>query len=173
MSTEEGRILFFDTNSGSPIETAGRTQENTAPTIQAIGGLGGPQQGIVGRIKDFEVLNHTFNGGSLESRIIVAGSSDGTIRLWALDLTQFATEVESSTEASKLNQSTQEHIPKTPPPGLVGRLIGTFETGNRITCLKAFVMSDITGRETSAVSNGNNERASNALNENGSQSHDK
>lgn len=168
MSTEQGRILFFDTSSGSPIEAADRTLAITAPNIQAIGGLGGPQEGIVSRIKDFEVLKHTINGGSVEYRIVVAGSSDGTIRVWALDLAQFATEVESSIGGSQLNKSAQGQIREAPPARLVGRLIGTFETGNRITCLKAFVMSDITGKQLSTTSNGNNDRASNGLDENSS-----
>lgn len=172
MSTEEGRILFFDTNSRSSVEAAEQNHENIAPTIQNIGGLGGPEEGIVGRVKDFEILNHTINEGSVEYRIIVAGSSDGTIRLWALDLTQFATEVESSTGGSQLDKSAHGHILEIPSARVVGRLIGTFETCNRITCLKAFVMSHITGREPSAVSNGNTEKISDGLDENDSRSHD-
>lgn len=171
VSTEEGQILFFDTNSRSPIGEPERTQDDIAPAIQAIGGLGGPQEGIVGRIKDFEILNHTVNRGSVECRIVVAGSSDGTIRVWALNLTEFAIEKESPTGDSQ-NESSQGRIPEARSARLVGRLIGTFETGNRITCLKAFVMSDTTGREISVISNGNNEKDSNRLNDNDSQSRD-
>lgn len=177
MSTEEGRILFFDTNSGSPVEVTERSQENTAPTIEAIGGLGGSQEGIVGRIKDFEVLSHKIKGRSAECRVIVAGSSDGTIRVWVLDSAQFATEVEplpggSKSTDSAQEQSAQEQIPRLPGVRLVGRLIGTFETGNRITCLKAFVMSDKTGKDLSGTPNGNYEDAGNSLGQNGSQTHD-
>lgn len=172
MSTDEGQIMFFDTSSGSSIETAGQSQENTAPTIQAIGCLGGPQEGIEGRIKDFEILNHTVNGGSMECPIVVAGSSDGTIRLWALDPTQFARELKSSTGRSQFNESAQGPVPEVPQARQLGRLIGTFETGNRITCLKAFVMSDIIGTEVSTISNGNHENASTGLDEKGSKSHE-
>lgn len=172
MSTEEGRILLFDTNSGSPTEATERINEHIAPIIQAIGALGGPQEGVVGRIKDFEILNHIAYERFVDHRIIVAGSSDGTIRVWALDLTHFATEVGSSTGGSQLNKGAQGHIPEASPARHVGRLLGTFETSNRITCLKAFVMSDITAREPSAISNGNSEKDSIHVDENASESHD-
>lgn len=171
VSTEEGRILFFDTNSGSPRETAERSHENIVPTIQAIGGLGGPHEGVISRIKDFEVLTHTVNEGSIEYQIIVSGSSDGAIRVWVLDLSQFATEAASTTGVSQLDKNAQGRNLRNFSARVSGRLIGTFETGNRITCLKAFVMSNITGREPSAGSNGNAEKASNVLDENDSRSH--
>lgn len=171
VSTEEGRILFFDTNSGTPIETAEWSHENIVPTIQAIGSLGGPHEGVSGRIKDFEVLTHTVNEGSVY-QLIVSGSSDGTIRVWGLDLIQFATEVESEIDVSQLNKGAQGRNLDISSARVSGRLVGTFETCNRITCLKAFVMSNITGREPSAISNGNTEKASNVLDEIHSRSHE-
>jgi protein MAK11 len=162
VSTEEGQILFFDTNSGSSVKAPGDTQENTniVPTIQALGRLGGPEEGIVGRIKDFEILKLTIGEVSRECLVAVAGSSDGTVRLWSLDAAQFAAKVESMNGDSKHDNSAEGLPQEIHPARHVGRLIGKYETGNRITCLKAFVMSEI--RESTA-SAGNHENPMNDL----------
>ncbi|QSZ37671.1 hypothetical protein DSL72_008770 [Monilinia vaccinii-corymbosi] len=120
VSTEDGRILFYSTNVGG-LDTAkpaeGKTQP--IPAAKLFAQLGGKDGGVSGRIKDFAVL--TIGEGSSRDIIIVAAGSDGAVRLYKLspakDLAQ---------TGEKVNQ--------------VGKLIGTYETGNRITCLKAFVM---------------------------------
>lgn len=171
VSTEEGQILFFDTNPGSSIKTAEQTQEHTAPTIHAIGGLGGLKDGVVGRIKDFEILTLPVNGESMECLVVAAGSSDGTIRLWTLNATQLATEVKALRGDSDFNKSSQGLMPEVPSGRQIGRLIGTYETGNRITCLKAFVMSNIMEREASSISVVNRKSAADhGLDLNGSKS---
>ncbi len=157
MSTEEGQILFFDTNSGSSVKTPGDTLENTniVPTIQALGRLGGPEEGIVGRIKDFEILQLTIGEISRECLVVVAGSSDGTVRLWSLDAAQFAAKVETLNGDSKHDNNVEGLPEEVHPSRHVGRLIGKYETGNRITCLKAFVMSEMRESTPSAENHEN------------------
>lgn len=172
VSTEDGQILFFDTNSGSSTKTAEESQEHIAPTIHAIGGLGGLKEGVVGRIKDFEILTLPVNGEPPKCLVVAAGSSDGTIRLWTLNATQLATEVNALRGDSDFNKSSQGPTPEVPPRRQIGRLIGTYETGNRITCLKAFVMSNIIETEVSSISDVNFKSADNGLNVDGSKCHD-
>jgi protein MAK11 len=165
VSTEEGRILFFDTNSGGSFKPGLKTEEKCAPTVQALGQLGGPGEGIVSRIKDFEILKL---GESREYLIVVAGSSDGTIRLWALDGTTFATVAKSMDGGFNPNSVSTEAMAGLPSPSQLGRLIGTYETGNRITCLKAFVMSHMMEMEVNTTSD---EDLENAINGDHSGSH--
>ncbi len=88
------------------------------PSARVIAYLGGKQNGLSGRIKDFTVLRVDGRVGSL---IIVGGSSDGSIRLWKLQVA----------DLKPHENQTAKHV---------GSLMGMYETGNRITCLKAFVM---------------------------------
>ena len=96
--------------------------------------------------------------------LAVAGSSNGAIRLWALDPTRFTTEVELIRNGSSSSKGAKVATPESLPVPQLGRLIGTFQTGNRITCLKAFVMSEITAV---GVSNGDPENADNNMDESG------
>ncbi|PQE03235.1 hypothetical protein CJF30_00005737 [Rutstroemia sp. NJR-2017a BBW] len=116
VSTEDGRILFYSTKS-SDVETttAAEGKPQPIPSAKPLAQLGGKEASISGRIKDFSVLNIG------EDLLIVAGSSDGAVRLWKLSAKK-----DLSGGGEKVKQ--------------VGTLIGTYETGNRITCLKAFVM---------------------------------
>ena len=115
VSTEDGRVLFFSTNSSDLIKSA---DDNDAPKASLVAQLGGKAAGITGRIKDFEVLKLH------ESHIlIITGSSDGNVRVWKL-----------SPDAD-LDLAVQKESGKQ-----VGELLGTYETGNRITCLVAFLM---------------------------------
>ncbi|KAA8575772.1 hypothetical protein EYC84_004872 [Monilinia fructicola] len=120
VSTEDGRILFYSTNSGD-LETT-KPAEGKAqpiPAAKLFAQLGGKDGGVSGRIKDFAVL--TVGEGSSRDIIIVAASSDGAVRLYKLSAAKDLAQI-----GEKVNQ--------------VGKLIGTYETGNRVTCLKAFVM---------------------------------
>lgn len=76
--------------------------------------LGGRAVGITGRAKDFEIL--PIDG----ILVVVTASSDGALRIWSLP----------EAELSKASDSKQ-----------VGNLVATHETGNRITCLSAFVLN--------------------------------
>ena len=118
MSTEDGRIIFYDLK--TTVESEKEDEE--VPQCAALGQLGGNQAGFSGRVKDFEVLQH--KGGA--PLIFVTGSSDGAVRLWRCSVSEILGD--ASTEEAK------GAVPQ------VGTSIGTHETGHRITCLVAFVM---------------------------------
>ncbi|KAF7902326.1 hypothetical protein EAF00_002229 [Botryotinia globosa] len=120
VSTEDGRILFYSTNTGD-LESAKAAEGKSQPMPAArlFAQLGGKDSGVTGRIKDFAVLN--IGEDSSRDILIVAASSDGAVRLYKLSAAKDLAQV-----GEKVNQ--------------VGKLIGTYETGNRVTCLKAFVM---------------------------------
>jgi protein MAK11 len=123
MSTEDGRILFYSTkdedltiasaSNDKESKDKKESKEDELPSAKLIAQLGGKEAGLVGRIKDFTTLK--LDDGLL----IVTGSSDGSVRLWKLT----TAELQGSSEVQQ-----------------VGTLLGTYETGNRITCLAAFVM---------------------------------
>jgi protein MAK11 len=117
LSTEDGRILFY-----SPLlvsETNGESkQEKTVPSATFNAQLGGPELGLAGRIKDFIILEQP--AGESSTLLIVTVGSDGVIRIWAVEKDEIITEKESKQ---------------------VGRLLGMYQTGNRVTCMQAFIMS--------------------------------
>lgn len=139
VSTEDGRIVFFSTKNE---EADANTESASKPYLStpgAVGQLGGKADATTGRIKDFEILKFTATGVPDERVLIVAGSSDGSIRLWTLDDAQLKTERQPSIGVLSANGvDGKSDVPQTRQ---VGKLIGTYETGNRITCLKAFLMS--------------------------------
>jgi protein MAK11 len=100
------------------------------PTCTFIGQLGGSSVGLSGRIKDYTFLELPSDEPSeniSSTLLIVTAGSDGTIRIWALEKEELA--VEETSEESKSSETQ------------VGRLLGTYETGNRITCLESFILS--------------------------------
>ena len=119
MSTEDGRILFYSTISKdlSTAEAVG-DKDTPLPSAKLIAQLGGKDSGVAGRIKDFAVLS--LGEGVSKELLVVTGGSDGAIRVWRL----LSKDLVSHSGAARQ----------------VGQLLGTYETGNRITCLKAFVM---------------------------------
>lgn len=116
VSTEDGRVLFFDLSSLSEdVDTA------ALPQCPLVAQLGGRAAGIPGRIKDFEVLQAPAPPSGEEAPLlIVTASSDGAVRIWSLMQSQLRKSKDS--------------------PAQVGHLVGTLETANRITCLGAFVL---------------------------------
>ncbi len=142
VSTEDGRILFYTTNdhlSGQP----DGAPESSIPGAQLRGQLGGKAGGQLSRIKDFEILTAQTCQGSRET-FVIACSSNGIVRVWTLN----------HEELYSPNQSQQQYSPsKAPEDGTplvndvrqAGKLLGEYETGNRITCLKAFVMFEPQG----------------------------
>ena len=147
VSTEDGRILFYSTVS-TEIALKKEDASSAIPNVQAIGQIGGNSDDLKGRIKDFKILNLPVVEGSTENLLVVAGSSDGTIRLWMLDPASLF--IENTSLAKSSNSSPDDlpngegktNIPKSPSIPQIGQLLGTYETGNRITCLEAFVMSE-------------------------------
>ena len=120
VSTEDGRILFYSTISTNLVAAkAVEGKDAPLPSAKLIAQLGGKDAGLTGRIKDFAVLS--IGEGSSKELLIVAAGSDGAVRVWKLS-------------ASK------DLIPHNGTAKQVGQLLGTYETGNRVTCLKAFVM---------------------------------
>lgn len=119
-ATEDGRILFFSTKPDDLTEPAepenSKDKKATLPAAKLIGQLGGKDGGIQGRIKDFVVVKSVADASTF---YVAGGSSDGKIRLWKLS-------------SKELLQGKAK--------GPMGKLLGTYETQNRITCMAAFVM---------------------------------
>ncbi|KAH6612598.1 WD40-repeat-containing domain protein [Boeremia exigua] len=127
ISTEDGRILLYDTSATAPSEDAEPKKEEM-PSSKLIAQIGGPAAGITGRIKDFEVLPYSKTDNS--KHIIVTGSSDGTVRFWLIDTAELKSGATADAEEGSGFAAKQ-----------VGRLLGTYSTGTRITCLKAYPMT--------------------------------
>jgi len=127
VSTEDGRIMLYDTQSTTAApESSDNAKEDDIPSCKLIAQIGGPAAGFTGRVKDFELLPLT----SIEPTtfVVLTGSSDGTVRIWGLDLG----ELKESAETDEGKGFTAKQI---------GKLLGTYSTGTRITCLKAFAMT--------------------------------
>ncbi|OAQ67971.1 MAK11-like protein [Pochonia chlamydosporia 170] len=122
VSTEDGRILFFSTKEDdlSPPEEA-NGKKGTLPNAKLVGFVGGKPEGVSGRIKDIVVLPSTLNEGVL---YLVGASSEGKIRVWTLQAKKLAAAATKGNAAEKP----------------IGKLVGTFESENRITCLTGYVM---------------------------------
>lgn len=116
VSTEDGRVLFFNLSTLSDDADAAEL-----PLCPSIAQLGGAASGIGGRIKDFEILRPAHVSAAL---LVVTASSDGAVRVWSTAVDEVA--AESAADATS--------------PPYVGKLLGTLETSNRITCLAAFVL---------------------------------
>ncbi|KAK0670641.1 WD40-repeat-containing domain protein [Cercophora samala] len=118
VSTEDGRVLFFDTAEES---CQPAPEGKTLATARLVGRLGGKEAGVTGRVKDFVVLPVEDEKGARSWFVATAGS-DGQIRVWRL--TGDELKVDGEQKESKQ----------------VGKLLGTYGTQNRITCLEGFVM---------------------------------
>ena len=117
VSTEDGRIVFYEADhSEVQNEIEPDAQADVMHDARIVAQLGGKAAGLSGRIKDFEVLSLN-NAEGMSSTIVVTASSDGAVRVWRLRFSGFP----------------QKEVQ-------TGQLVGTYETGNRITCLEAFVM---------------------------------
>ncbi|EPE33420.1 Putative isomerase YbhE [Glarea lozoyensis ATCC 20868] len=122
VSTEDGRILFYSTR---PDDLEAAASEKSLPAAKLIAILDADisppdpkstTDSASTRIKDFTILplpNKTF--------IIPTARSDGTIQIFSV--------------------SPEDLLPSSvSEPKTVGKSLGSIKTGNRITCLKAFVM---------------------------------
>jgi protein MAK11 len=142
VSTEDGRLLFHSTDILAPVED----DEDAIPTCQVTSQLGGASAGVTGRIKDFEILR---TGQSSEPDfVVVTAGSDGKVSLWQLSRNDFLGEKNATIGTGTTSNGKGEK--DKPEEGnsdasnqaatQVGLLLGTHETGNRITCLKAFFL---------------------------------
>lgn len=114
VATEDGRVLFFSTKDDD-LTKANDDDVKQLPTAKLVAQLGGKEAGVSGRIKDFVVVKSSTDASTL---YVAGGSSDGRVRLWRLS-------VENLRKAGAAQ---------------VGKLLGTYETQNRITCMTAFMM---------------------------------
>ncbi|KAF8449869.1 WD40-repeat-containing domain protein [Terfezia claveryi] len=187
ISTEDGRILFYSTT--APRKTKAEESENDAPgktkkpnpreekedadgnesekggndidNAIVLGHVGGREMGMVGRVKDFVILEADVPCDAVEvaqefgtknrkkALFSVSAGSDGTIRIWTLDIEQIKerlTAVGSSAEPpskkakkAELDQPAASPARKIPQ---VGNLVGIYETGKRVTCLSGMVMEE-------------------------------
>ncbi|KAK4639762.1 Protein mak11 [Podospora bellae-mahoneyi] len=119
VSTEDGRVLFFDT---AEENCQSATEGKTLATARLVGQLGGKEAGVTGRVKDFVVLPVEDEKG-VRSWFVATAGSDGLVRVWRLGSGELKIE-------EKKEESTRQ----------VGRLLGAYKTQNRITCLGGFVM---------------------------------
>ncbi|KAI5358505.1 Putative WD40/YVTN repeat-like-containing domain superfamily [Septoria linicola] len=113
LSTEDGRILFYDTNSNGEASEASKL-----PHLHCIAQLGGEAAGVAGRIKDFEVINLP---GAEPLLLFITAGSDGAVRIWSVQIAELVGQAGDETRQ-------------------IGRLVATHETGDRVTCIGAFVM---------------------------------
>jgi protein MAK11 len=125
VSTEDGRILFYNTDETSSASSTGtKSDDSSIPDAVLIATIGGKAAGLTTRIKDFEILFVRPGPTANEVIAIITASSDGTIRVMQIPVSDlFDALVKKGGEVL-----------------LLGSVIGSYETGNRITCLKAFVM---------------------------------
>ncbi|KAL3468353.1 WD40-repeat-containing domain protein [Aspergillus heterothallicus] len=125
VSTEDGRVIFYSTKR---LRKPEEDDESTIPYAEPVAQIGGKFQGYPGRVKDFEILNLNGQpGAKSDDFALVTANSEGVIRVWRLlgeELRKAETKKKSS-DAKELQ---------------LGKLLNSYETGNRITCLKAFVM---------------------------------
>ncbi|KAK2785941.1 hypothetical protein FQN52_008208 [Onygenales sp. PD_12] len=134
LSTEDGRILFYSTNPSTFIESA----DGPAPTGQLVAQLGGKNHGQPVRIKDFEFLPITAPGwGSTFS--IVTADTEGAVKLWMLTGSELPS-LEKLVNKEKSNNKAKNGASPITAVSQVGKLLGTYDTDTRITCMRAFVM---------------------------------
>ena len=124
VSTENGKVLFYSADQTK--QGTDEASEDSLADNVCLAQLDGRSNGVAGRIKDFEILPIPSPTGNSPEHIAVTVGSDGSVRLWTLPTKDFL--------------SVRENAEKLSKPISVGELVGTYETGSRITCLKAFVM---------------------------------
>lgn len=127
VSTEDGRILFYSTRSEDlntlPSSDGKTTPLPSAKLIAFIDSKDedrgkGAKDERVPRIKDFTTL--PINEGEKKYIFIAAGRSDGAVKLFKVSVSDLYSKDKEARE--------------------VGKLLGTYETSNRIMCVEAFVM---------------------------------
>ncbi|KAL9129920.1 MAG: hypothetical protein Q9217_001768 [Psora testacea] len=137
VSADDGRILLYSTKD---IVTKDIIKPDTGPYIpncEPFGVLGGYTEGLKGRVKDFEILLMPQSTNLL----FVTGNSDGAIRLWLVTADELAPSPSGVAALANGHGHADESTAQIRNPKQIGRLLSTYEAGNRITCLVAIVMS--------------------------------
>lgn len=149
-STEDGRVVFFSTGEEGQAVDGEAPSDAAIPNARILGELGGNGVGLSGRVKDFVLLPLRVDPSETEAEdtlLVVTGSSDGSIRLWHVkpsELMQAEGSIANgSTDATPDLSSTRNKAAghRKAHAAQIGRLLGASETGLRITCLVAFVMT--------------------------------
>ncbi|MCJ1431721.1 hypothetical protein MMC27_001076 [Xylographa pallens] len=149
VSTEDGRVIFYSTSVVQDADQAAVVPTSPICTCIPLGQLGGNDTESTARVKDFEFLAPTTVEGVETSGMVVTASSDGSIRIWNIRESELSDKLQATSgtsDHSHLGKQTtngeQNHVKNLsiPPIPQCGTLLGTHETGNRITCLKAFIM---------------------------------
>lgn len=126
VSTEDGRVIFYST---TVLQDAEEGDDSTIPYATPVAQVGGKQAGLAGRIKDFEVLSLEEQATEIRhDLLLVTGNSEGIVRVWKVNGKSLVPGKKS--KGSKEFKETRQ----------TGTLLTTYETGNRITCLAAFIM---------------------------------
>ncbi|CAN8097259.1 unnamed protein product [Discula destructiva] len=117
VATEDGRVSFFSTAPEDLDREERPDSKAKLPRAKLLAHVGGKDAGVTGRVKAFQIVQTDSVPGVW---YIVTAGSDGKLRLWEV--------------------SRDELGPKKDGAKTVGRLLGAYETQNRITCVEAFVM---------------------------------
>lgn len=162
VSTEDGRLLFYDPEmiQNRSDGKDGSDRDAKIPLCTAVAQLGGREHGVSARIKDFAILRQpraeNVNGEipSLENAYLgVTACSDGALQIWNLQLPPSPESSPLPSSAPNGQREPDEALSTNIPQ--IGDLIGTYDTGARITCLKAFIMDGKPDRiDESAAVNG-------------------
>jgi len=133
VSTEDGRVAFFSTRKADLVEPEQKKKKDDddddedddddgkLPSAKLVASVGGKEDGVTARIKDFTVLRR--GSGEGETLYVIGGSSDGKIRVWKLGASKLREAADGKGEGKE-----------------IGKLLGVYGTQNRITCLEAFEM---------------------------------
>ncbi|CAK7267732.1 Protein mak11 [Sporothrix epigloea] len=175
VATEDGRILLCSTHPedlvAATVPVTGATtdgQKSTMaplPTARLIGQLGGGASGGAagpnGRVKAFKILPVLESVSGDAKRLqrawfTVTASSTGALCVWKITGKELRSAWKSSSAVSASGSTTA-----TTASMLLGTLLGTYQTRDRITCVEAFVMlprpegledSDVEEEEEDSVS---------------------
>lgn len=124
VSTEDGRVVFYATNE---LQEAEDDSDSSIPFATPVAQVGGKQAGLPGRIKDFEILSLEEQAKEIRKDfLIVTGNSDGVVRIWKVT----GKDLVPAKQPKDTKDTTRQ----------IGKLLTTYETGNRITCLASFIM---------------------------------
>ncbi|KAF3481647.1 uncharacterized protein GIQ15_04406 [Arthroderma uncinatum] len=136
-STEDGRLVFYST-AVDCLEEPAEGSETSIPTAPFLFQLGGKDHGQSSRIKEFEILPLQEDSKTKQYLVVTSGS-DGALRIWTISPDEFKPFKPAKAKASKAGKKS---VPVQPMQ--IGKVLGTYETGNRVTCMKAFIMREST-----------------------------
>ncbi|MCJ1282023.1 hypothetical protein MMC26_001346 [Xylographa opegraphella] len=162
VSTEDGRVVFYSTGVVQDADDKIMVPTSPIPTCVPLGQLGGKDTDISIRVKDFEYLAPGTAQRNQTSGTIITASSDGSIRIWSVrasELVEKRKTTNGTSDHPQLEERTmngeQTHVEdlSKAPIRQCGTLLGTHETGNRITCLKAFTMLSLSTPQVDVADN--------------------